>query len=215
MTLQDQLTYLTKGFQEIIREEDLRQRLIDAQTQRRPLRVKVGFDPTAPDLHLGHTVVLRKMKHFQDLGHTVIFLIGDGTGMIGDPTGRNATRPALTRDEILANAKLYPYLPLAVADLQRVYAMTARNRDMPHRVLDARQAAGELHTRIGQGQACGILFGPERSGLTNDDLTMADTMITVPLNPEHSSLNLAQAVLVLGYEWAHLVFGGQPPPSAL
>lgn len=115
-------------------------------------------------------------------------------------------------DEILANAKLYPYLPLAVADLQRVYAMTARHRDMPHRVLDARQAAGELYTRIGQGQSCGILFGPERSGLTNDDLTMADTMITVPLNPEHSSLNLAQAVLVLGYEWAHLVFGNQPLP---
>jgi tyrosyl-tRNA synthetase len=107
MTLNDQLSYLTKGFHEIIREEDLRQRLLEAQSPRRPLRVKVGFDPTAPDLHLGHTVVLRKMKHFQDLGHTVIFLIGDGTGMIGDPTGRNATRPPLTRDEILANAETY------------------------------------------------------------------------------------------------------------
>ena len=71
------------------------------------MRVKVGFDPTAPDLHLGHTVLLRKMKHFQDCGHTVIFVIGDGTGMIGDPTGRNITRPPMTREDILANAETY------------------------------------------------------------------------------------------------------------
>ncbi|MGE0151375.1 MAG: RNA methyltransferase [Reyranellaceae bacterium] len=116
-------------------------------------------------------------------------------------------------DRIIAEAKVYPHLPLAVADLQRVYAMTARNRDMPHRVVDARQAAGELLARGGQGQRCGILFGPERSGLTNDDLTMADTVITVALNPEHSSLNLAQAVLVLGYELAYLQFGGRPAPA--
>ena len=81
---------------EIIREEDLRERLIEAAKTGRTLRVKAGFDPTAPDLHLGHTVLLRKMKHFQDLGHTVIFLIGDMTGMIGDPTGRNVTRPPMT-----------------------------------------------------------------------------------------------------------------------
>lgn len=123
-----------------------------------------------------------------------------------------AVAAASGADEILANAQLYPHLPTALADLNRVYAMTARNRDMPHRVLDARQAATELRTRTGQGQRCGIIFGPERSGLTNDDLTMADTVITVPLNPAHSSLNLAQAVLVLGYEWAHLVFGGAPAP---
>ena len=73
----------------------------------RPLRVKAGFDPTAPDLHVGHTVLLRKMKHFQDLGHRVIFLIGDSTAMIGDPTGRNATRPPLTREEIEANTETY------------------------------------------------------------------------------------------------------------
>ena len=73
----------------------------------RPLRVKAGFDPTAPDLHLGHTVLLRKMKHFQDLGHTVIFLIGDMTGLIGDPTGRNTARPPMTRDEIDQNAETY------------------------------------------------------------------------------------------------------------
>lgn len=107
LPIEEQLTYLRKGFAEIIREEDLRQRLISAQAEGRPLRVKAGFDPTAPDLHLGHTVLLRKMKHFQDMGHTVIFLIGDMTGLIGDPTGRNITRPPLTREEILKNAETY------------------------------------------------------------------------------------------------------------
>src|SRR5262245_33866803 len=81
----EQLEYLKKGLAELIREEDLRARLEEAQKAGRPLRVKAGFDPTAPDLHLGHTVLLRKMKHFQDLGHTAIFLIGSMTGMIGDP----------------------------------------------------------------------------------------------------------------------------------
>ncbi len=114
---------------------------------------------------------------------------------------------------ILDGARVYAHLPQAVADLQRVYAMTARHRDMPHRVVDARQAAAELDARGRQGQSCGVMFGPERSGLTNDDLTMADTVITVALNPEHSSLNLAQAVLVLGYELSYLKFGGQPVPA--
>jgi tyrosyl-tRNA synthetase len=102
-----QLTYLKKGLAELIREEDLRERLAAASKENRPLRVKAGFDPTAPDLHLGHTVLLRKMKHFQDLGHTVIFLIGDMTGLIGDPTGRNIMRPPMTRDEIDQNAQTY------------------------------------------------------------------------------------------------------------
>jgi len=103
----EQLAYLKKGFVEIIREEELRERLQQAATAGRPLRVKAGFDPTAPDLHVGHTVLLRKLKHFQDLGHTVIFLIGDMTGLIGDPTGRNITRPPMTREEIDANAETY------------------------------------------------------------------------------------------------------------
>src|SRR5437773_4018054 len=107
MTVDEQLTYLRKGMAEIIREEDLRERLIEAAKTGRKLRIKAGFDPTAPDLHLGHTVLLRKMKHFQDLGHTVIFLIGDMTGMIGDPTGRNITRPPMTREEINQNAETY------------------------------------------------------------------------------------------------------------
>ena len=103
----EQLAYLKKGFIEIIREEDLKERLQQAATAGLPLRVKAGFDPTAPDLHVGHTVLLRKLKHFQDLGHTVIFLIGDMTGLIGDPTGRNVTRPPMTREEIEANAETY------------------------------------------------------------------------------------------------------------
>jgi tyrosyl-tRNA synthetase len=107
MTIDEQIRYLRKGLAELIREEDLRERLVSAAKEGRPLRVKAGFDPTAPDLHLGHTVLLRKMKHFQDLGHQVIFLIGDMTGLIGDPTGRNITRPPMTREEIERNAETY------------------------------------------------------------------------------------------------------------
>src|SRR6266478_5986872 len=103
LPVDEQLTYLKKGLAELIREEELRERLIEAGRTGRPLRVKAGFDPTAPDLHLGHTVLLRKMKHFQDMGHTAIFLIGDTTAMIGDPSGRNATRPPITREQIKAN----------------------------------------------------------------------------------------------------------------
>jgi tyrosyl-tRNA synthetase len=103
LPVEQQLAYLKKGLAELIREDELRERL----KENRPLRVKAGFDPTAPDLHLGHTVLLRKMKHFQDLGHTVIFMIGDMTGLIGDPTGRNVTRPPLTREEINRNAETY------------------------------------------------------------------------------------------------------------
>jgi tyrosyl-tRNA synthetase len=105
--IDEQLTYLKKGLAEIIREEDLRARLVQAAQEGRPLRVKAGFDPTAPDLHLGHTVLLRKMKHFQDMGHTVIFLIGDMTSLIGDPTGRNIMRPPMTREDINRNAETY------------------------------------------------------------------------------------------------------------
>jgi tyrosyl-tRNA synthetase len=103
----EQLTYLKKGSAEIIREGELRAKLEKSRATGKPLRVKLGMDPTAPDLHLGHTVVLRKLKHFQDLGHTAIFLIGDFTGMIGDPTGRSATRPPLTREQIEENAETY------------------------------------------------------------------------------------------------------------
>jgi len=103
----EQIAYLRKGAAEIIREEDLRAKLAASLKTGKPLRVKLGVDPTAPDLHLGHTVVLRKLKHFQDLGHTAIFLVGDFTAMVGDPTGQSETRPPLTREQVDANAKTY------------------------------------------------------------------------------------------------------------
>ena len=107
MTIDEQLTYLTKGCVDVVRETDLRKRLEQSAESGQPLTVKVGVDPTAPDLHLGHTVLIRKMKHFQELGHRVIFLIGDFTGLIGDPTGRSKTRPALSPAEIEENAETY------------------------------------------------------------------------------------------------------------
>src|SRR5687768_16021526 len=107
MTIEEQLEYLRKGTLEIIRESELRSKLEKSARTSRPLRIKLGVDPTAPDIHLGHTVVIRKLRAFQELGHTVIFLIGDFTGLIGDPSGKSATRPQLTREEIAANAETY------------------------------------------------------------------------------------------------------------
>ncbi len=107
MTIAEQLEFLKKGTVDLIREEDLGKKLERAAKSGKPLRVKLGLDPTAPDIHVGHTVVIRKLKAFQDLGHTVIFLIGDFTGMIGDPSGKNVTRPPLSREEINANAETY------------------------------------------------------------------------------------------------------------
>ncbi len=101
------LALIQRGAEEIIKLEELEQRLTKSADSGQPLRVKAGFDPTAPDLHLGHTVLINKMRQFQQLGHTAVFLIGDFTGMIGDPSGKNATRPTLTREEVLANAETY------------------------------------------------------------------------------------------------------------
>jgi tyrosyl-tRNA synthetase len=115
----EQLTYIKKGSAEILRESELRAKLEKSRATGKPLRVKLGMDPTAPDLHLGHTVVLRKLKHFQDLGHTAIFLIGDFTGMIGDPTGRSATRPPLSREQIEQNAETYKTQVFKILDPQK------------------------------------------------------------------------------------------------
>ncbi len=119
MTLKEQVAYLTKGAQETIRAEDLYAKLERAGKTGTPLRVKAGFDPTAPDIHLGHTVLIRKLKHFQDLGHTVIFLIGDFTGLIGDPSGRNVTRPPMTPEEIAANAETYKKQVFKILDPEK------------------------------------------------------------------------------------------------
>jgi tyrosyl-tRNA synthetase len=106
-SINEQLSYLLKGTVEVIRETELRAKLEKSAQTGKPLRVKLGADPTAPDIHLGHTVVIRKLRAFQELGHTAIFLIGDFTGLIGDPSGKSATRPQLTREEINANAETY------------------------------------------------------------------------------------------------------------
>ena len=119
LPVDEQLTYLKKGLAEMIREEDLKDRILLRAKQGKPLRVKAGFDPTAPDLHLGHTVLLRKMKHFQDLGHQVIFLIGSTTAMIGDPSGRNATRPPLRMDEIESNTETYKTQVFKILDPEK------------------------------------------------------------------------------------------------
>jgi len=118
-SVDEQLAYIKKGSAEIIRESELRSKLEKSRATGKPLRVKLGMDPTAPDLHLGHTVVLRKLKHFQDLGHTVIFLIGDFTGMIGDPTGRSATRPPLSREQIEQNAETYKAQVFKILDPEK------------------------------------------------------------------------------------------------
>ena len=113
--IDDQIALISRGADEILVLDDLRQRLKEG----RPLRIKAGFDPTAPDLHLGHTVLLNKMRQFQDLGHQVIFLIGDFTGRIGDPSGRNATRPPLDDEAILANAQTYKEQVFKILDPER------------------------------------------------------------------------------------------------
>src|SRR6266446_788560 len=117
--VEDQLSVIQRGAVEIIRQEELIDKLKRAQKTGKPLRVKAGFDPTAPDIHVGHTVLIRKLKHFQELGHTVIFLIGDFTGMIGDPSGRSATRKQLTPEEIQQNAETYKQQIFKILDPQQ------------------------------------------------------------------------------------------------
>ena len=119
LPVDEQLDLLQKGAAEIIRVTDLKERLEESRKSGRPLRVKAGFDPTAPDLHLGHTVLMRKLRHFQQLGHQVIFLVGDFTSLIGDPTGRNVTRKPLTREQINANAVTYQEQVFQILDREK------------------------------------------------------------------------------------------------
>ena len=119
LPVDEQMDLLQKGAAEIIRVSDLRERLEESRKTGRPMRVKAGFDPTAPDLHLGHTVLMRKLRHFQQLGHTVIFLVGDFTSLIGDPTGRNVTRKPLTREQINENAETYKEQVFKILDPEK------------------------------------------------------------------------------------------------
>ena len=118
-SLEDQLDLITKGAAEIIPLDALRERVAQSLAAGKPMRIKAGFDPTAPDLHLGHTVLIRKLRHFQQLGHTVIFLIGDSTALIGDPTGRNVTRKPLTSEQIMANAETYKEQVFKILDPEK------------------------------------------------------------------------------------------------
>jgi tyrosyl-tRNA synthetase len=138
MTIDEQLSHLRKGTVEIIREEELRAKLDRSIKTGKPLRVKLGADPTAPDIHLGHTVVIRRLRAFQELGHTAIFLIGDFTGMIGDPSGKSATRPQLTREEIEANAETYKQQIFKLLDPEKTVI------DFNSRWMDTLGAAGFL-----------------------------------------------------------------------
>src|SRR5215831_14628921 len=126
---------------------------------------------------------------------------------------KKAVAAASGADSVLDKARLYPSVAAAIADLVHVYAATARDRGMVRREVTPRQAAGEMRTWLGAGEACGVLVGPERTGLVNDDVALADTVLTVPLNPAFSSLNLAQAVLIIGYEW--FTSGADGPPEVL
>jgi tRNA/rRNA methyltransferase len=124
-----------------------------------------------------------------------------------------AVAAASGADAVLGKARLYPNVPAAIADLVHVYAATARDRGMVRREVTPRHAASEMRSRLAAGELCGVLFGPERTGLLNDDVALADTVLTVPLNPGFSSLNLAQAVLIIGYEW--FTSGTAAPPENL
>ena len=119
MDINEQLKIVKKGTAEILLESELIEKLKKAQKENRQLIVKLGLDPTAPDIHLGHTVVLRKLKAFQDLGHKIVIIIGDYTGMIGDPTGKSETRKQLTRDEVLRNAETYKKQMFKILDPEK------------------------------------------------------------------------------------------------
>ena len=141
MTIDQQLEYLRRGFVEIIPEDELEQRLVIARKVGRPLRVKAGFDPTAPDIHLGHTVVIRKLRHFQECGHTVIFVVGAATALIGDPSGRGVTRPPLTRGEVEANAETYKQQAFKILDPQKTELRFNNEWLMPLRYEDLMRLA--------------------------------------------------------------------------
>ncbi|RMG67952.1 MAG: tyrosine--tRNA ligase, partial [Calditrichaeota bacterium] len=117
--IEEQLKVITRGTVEIVPMEELVEKLKRSRETGKPLRVKQGFDPTAPDIHLGHTVGLRKLRQFQDLGHQVVVIIGDYTAMVGDPSGRNTTRPRLTHEEVLANARTYEDQIFKILDRER------------------------------------------------------------------------------------------------
>ena len=167
----------------------------------------------------GPAIILVEPQLGENIGTAARAMMNCGLGDLrlvrprdGWPSDK-AIAAASGADALLAKARLYPDIPAAIAGLVHVYAATARDRGMVRREVTPRHAAPEMRTRIAAGEACGVLFGPERTGLLNDDVALADTVLTVPLNPGFSSLNLAQAVLIVGYEW--FSSGVTTPPEIL
>jgi len=165
--IEEQIRIISRGAQEVLPEDELRKKLQKAAGENRPLRIKAGFDPTAPDIHLGHTVLIHKLRQFQDLGHQVVFLIGDFTGMIGDPTGKSETRKQLSKDEVMENAQTYRQQAFKILDSQKTEVvfnsdwlkkMTAEDlirlasRQTVARMLER----DDFKARYGSGQPIGI-----------------------------------------------------------
>lgn len=166
-----------------------------------------GTDKTETAIQGGPAIILVRPQLGQNIGMVARAMLNCGLTELRLVAPRDgwpnpdAEASAAGATEVLENAKVFPTTADAVADLQRVYATTARTRDMTNIVETPRQAAGGMKTAVASGQSVGVQFGPERAGLKNDDIALADTVIEVPLNPAFSSLNLAQAVLLIGYEW--------------
>ncbi len=187
-----------------------------------------GSDPNRPMILGGPVVILVEPQLGENIGAAARAMLNCGLEELrlvrprdGWPNPR-AVASAAGADRVLDQAKLYPNVDYAVADLQRVYATTARNRGMTQHILSPRAAASEMRTQWNAGLKVGVLFGPERTGLINDQLPLADALIAVPLNPAFASLNLAQAVLLIGYEWflttpegppERILFTGQSQPA--
>jgi len=166
-----------------------------------------GTDYRRPSVAGGPAIVLVNPQLGENIGTATRAMFNCGLTELrlvaprdGWPSDK-ARSAASGADVVLDQARLFDTVEAAIGDLRHVYATTARDRDMVKRVVTPRQAAAELRAHIGEGRACGVLFGPERAGLLNDHVVLADTVISVPLNPAFSSLNLAQAVLIVGYEW--------------
>lgn len=179
-----------------------------------------GSDPNRPAVEGGPVVILVEPQLGENIGTAARAMLNCGLTELrlvrpreGWPNPR-AVAPAAGADRILDAAKVYPSVDYAVADLQRVYATTARNRGMTQRILSARAAASEMRGHWQAGLAVGVLFGPERTGLINDQLPLADAVISIPLNPQFASLNLAQAVLLVAYEWFQ-TWPERPPERVL
>ena len=178
-----------------------------------------GTDHSQPSATGGPAIILVEPQLGENIGTAARAMLNCGLDDLrlvrprdGWPSGR-AINAASGADRVLDRARLYPDVPAAIADLRHVYAATARDRYMVKRELTPRRAAEEMRGFLAAAESCGILFGPERTGLVNDDIALADTVLMVPLNPAFSSLNLAQAVLIIGYEW--FIARTEPPAELM